>query len=107
MLPQWIIEKKRDGQVLSEEEIRFFIDGYTRGDIPDYQMAAMAMAIFFRGMTPDEIAVLTDAMMRSGDLVDTSPSAARRWTSIPPAASATRSRSFSRRSSPAATWPCR
>ena len=72
MLPQWVIEKKRDGQVLSAEEIRAFIDGYTRGDIPDYQMAAMAMAIFIRGMIPEEIAVLTDAMMRSGDLVDTS-----------------------------------
>ena len=72
MLPQWIIEKKRDNQALNEEEIRFFIDGYTREQIPDYQMAAMAMAIYFRGMTPVEIAVLTDAMMRSGDLVDTS-----------------------------------
>jgi pyrimidine-nucleoside phosphorylase len=72
MLPQWVIEKKRDGLVLSDEEIRTFIDGYTRGDIPDYQMAAMAMAIFIRGMTPEEIAVLTDAMMKSGDLVDTS-----------------------------------
>jgi pyrimidine-nucleoside phosphorylase len=72
MLPQWIIEKKRDGQALSEEEIRFFIDGYTRGRIPDYQMSAMAMAIYFKGMTSDEMAVLTDAMMRSGDLVDTS-----------------------------------
>ena len=73
MLPQWIIEKKRDGQILSDEEIRFFIDGYTRGEIPDYQMAAMAMAIYFKGMTLDETAILTDAMMRSGELVDTSP----------------------------------
>lgn len=72
MLPQWVIEKKRDGQLLSEEEIRWFIKGYTAGDIPDYQMAAMAMAIYLRGMTPGEIAILTDAMMRSGDLVDTS-----------------------------------
>ncbi len=72
MMPQWIIEKKRDGHALTEEEIRFFINGFTRGDIPDYQMAAMAMAIFFQGMTPEETAVLTDAMMRSGDLVDTS-----------------------------------
>ena len=72
MLPQWIIEKKRDGAGLSEEEIRFFIDGYTRGDIPDYQMSALAMAIFFRGMEFDEVATLTDAMMRSGDEVDTS-----------------------------------
>lgn len=72
MVPQWIIEKKRDGQALAESDIREFIAGYTRGDIPDYQMSALAMAIFFRGMDPDETAVLTDAMMRSGDLVDTS-----------------------------------
>ena len=72
MLPQWIIEKKRDGQALSEEEIRWFIEGFTSGRIPDYQMAAMAMAIYCRGMTPAETAILTDAMMRSGDLVDTS-----------------------------------
>jgi len=71
MLPQWIIEKKRDGQVLPPDEIREFIAGFTAGTIPDYQMAALAMAIFFRGMTPDETAALTDAMMRSGDLVDT------------------------------------
>ena len=67
--PQWLIEKKRDGGTLDDAEIRAFIDGFTRGAIPDYQMSALAMAIFFRGMTPDETAVLTDAMMRSGDLV--------------------------------------
>ncbi len=72
MLPQWVIEKKRDGHRLREDEIRFFMDGYTRGDIPDYQMAALAMAIYLRGMSPEETAVLTDAMMRSGDVVDTS-----------------------------------
>jgi pyrimidine-nucleoside phosphorylase len=72
MLPQWIIEKKRDGGELAESEIRWFIDGFTRGEIADYQMSAMAMAIFLRGMTPAETAVLTDAMMRSGNLVDTS-----------------------------------
>ena len=72
MVPQWIIEKKRDGLRLSDEELRFFIEGFTRGDIPDYQMAAMAMAIYFKGMTLDEMAVLTDVIMRSGDLVDTS-----------------------------------
>ena len=72
MLPQWIIEKKRDRKALSEEEIRFFIDGYTKGSIPDYQMSALAMAIYFNGMDADEVAVLVDAMMRSGDLVDTS-----------------------------------
>lgn len=72
MLPQWVIEKKRDGHELSGDEIRWFINGYTAGTIADYQMAAMAMAIYLRGMTPREIATLTDAMMRSGDLVDTS-----------------------------------
>jgi pyrimidine-nucleoside phosphorylase len=72
MLPQWVIEKKRDGHELTEPEIRAFITGYATGAIPDYQMSAMAMAIFLRGMTPREIAVLTDAMMHSGDLVDTS-----------------------------------
>jgi len=72
MLPQWIIEKKRDGKAISEEEIRFFIKGYTEGTIPDYQMSALAMAIYFKGMTPGEVSVLVDAMMRSGDLVDTS-----------------------------------
>ncbi|MDR0993171.1 MAG: thymidine phosphorylase [Verrucomicrobiota bacterium] len=72
MVPQWIIEKKRDGHVLTEEEIRFFINGYTNGTLPDYQMSAMAMAIYLKGMTPGETAVLTDAMMRSGAMVDTS-----------------------------------
>ena len=69
MVPQWVIEKKRDGGTLDAGEIRAFIEGFTSGAIPDYQMSALAMAIFFRGMTPEETAVLTDAMMRSGDLV--------------------------------------
>lgn len=69
MIPQWLIEKKRDGAVLSAPEIHEFIAGYTDGSIPDYQMAAMAMAIFFQGMTNEETAALTDAMMRSGDLI--------------------------------------
>jgi pyrimidine-nucleoside phosphorylase len=72
MMPQWIIEKKRDGAALGRDEIRFFIDGYTAGTIPDYQMAALAMAIYFRGMSFDEVAILTDIMMRSGSVVDTS-----------------------------------
>ena len=72
LLPQWVIEKKRDGRELVEHEIRWFLDGFTRGEIADYQMAALAMAIYLRGMTPGEVAILTDAMMRSGDLVDTS-----------------------------------
>ncbi len=69
MIPQWVIEKKRDGGTLDEDEIRAFVAGFTDGSIPEYQMSALAMAIFFRSMTPDETAVLTDAMMRSGDLV--------------------------------------
>lgn len=72
MMPQWIIEKKRDGIALSEEEIAFFINGYAAGAIPDYQASALAMAVFFRGMSPEETAFLTRAMMRSGALVDTS-----------------------------------
>lgn len=67
-----LIAKKRDGLELTEEEIRFLIRGYTDGDIPDYQMSAWAMAVFYRGMTDGETAVLTDAMMRSGDTVDLS-----------------------------------
>ena len=72
MLPQWIIEKKRGGDTLSDGELEFFVGGYARGDIPDYQMAALAMAIFFRGMTPDETAAMTRVMMHSGELIDTS-----------------------------------
>lgn len=67
-----IIEKKRDGIRLSREEIDFAVSGFTRGDIPDYQMAAFAMAVYFRGMEPEEIADLTNAMVRSGDTVDLS-----------------------------------
>lgn len=72
MLPQWIIEKKRNGETLSDEEVGLFINGYVRGDIPDYQMAALAMAIYFKGMTSGETATLTRVMMQSGDRVDTS-----------------------------------
>ncbi|MEN6478066.1 MAG: pyrimidine-nucleoside phosphorylase [Anaerolineales bacterium] len=62
-----IIEKKRDGHELSAEEIGFFIDGYVSGEIPDYQAAAWAMAVYFQGMTPQETVELTMAMVRSGE----------------------------------------
>lgn len=67
-----IIKKKRDGEELSPEEIKFFIDGYTCGDIPDYQASAFCMAVFFKGMTEKETACLTLAMAHSGDSVDLS-----------------------------------
>jgi pyrimidine-nucleoside phosphorylase len=66
MNPVWIIQKKRDCQRLTSEEIGAFIGGYARGVIPDYQMSALAMAIFLNGMTADETAALTDAMLASG-----------------------------------------
>ena len=67
-----IIERKRDGYALTKEEIDFFIEGYTKGDIPDYQASAFAMAIVFQGMDKDEIAYLTDAMRLSGETIDLS-----------------------------------
>lgn len=67
-----LIHKKRDGESLSKEEIEFIIQGYTKGTIPDYQMAALAMAIYFRGMNPRETADLTLAMAASGDMVNLS-----------------------------------
>jgi pyrimidine-nucleoside phosphorylase len=70
MLPQWTIEKKRDGAELGTEEIRAFIAGYTDSSIPDYQMSAMAMAIYFNGMNARETADLTVAMMESGKVID-------------------------------------
>ena len=67
-----IITKKRDGGVLTNEEIDFFIDGYVEGKIPDYQVSALLMAIVFKGMTNDEIVHLTDRMEHSGDVMDLS-----------------------------------
>ena len=68
-----LIEKKKQGQTLTQEELNFIIHGYTAGDIPDYQMSALMMAIYFRGMTPEETAQLTIEMEHSGDVVDLSP----------------------------------
>lgn len=67
-----LIAKKRDGYILSAEEIQFIINEYTNGTIPDYQMSAFAMAIFFRDMNDQERADLTMAMVHSGDTIDLS-----------------------------------
>lgn len=67
-----IIEKKRDGLKLSTQEIKFWIEGYVNETIPDYQVSALLMAIYFKGMDSEEIAALTDAMLHSGDVIDLS-----------------------------------
>jgi pyrimidine-nucleoside phosphorylase len=65
-----VIQRKRDGLELTREEITFFIRGYALGQIPDYQASAFTMAVFFRGMTPAETVALTEAMMRTGEVLD-------------------------------------
>lgn len=67
-----LIEKKRDGGELSDGEIRWMLSGYVAGEIPDYQMSAMLMAIYFRGMTEAETSAMTDAVARSGEMADLS-----------------------------------
>jgi pyrimidine-nucleoside phosphorylase len=67
-----LIEKKRDGEELGNKEIQFIIEGYTNGQIPDYQISAFAMAVYFNGMTQSESACLTMAMVESGDQIDLS-----------------------------------
>jgi len=67
-----IIEKKRDGKRLSRGEIAYFVQGYTAGEIPDYQVAALLMAIFFQGMEDGEVRDLTLTMAHSGELLDLS-----------------------------------
>ena len=68
-----IIEKKKHGEHLSREEIDFMVQGYTRDEIPDYQMSAFLMTIYFNGMGKDEIAHLTESFVNSGEQVDLSP----------------------------------
>ncbi len=67
-----VIMNKRNGNVLSNEEIQFVVNGYTDGSIPDYQMSALLMAIYFNGMNDQETATLTSFMAKSGDMVDLS-----------------------------------
>src|SRR5690348_7745822 len=67
-----LIHRKRDGEELDPEEISHLINAYTRGEIPDYQMSAFLMAVFFAGMTDREVTALTECMIRSGETVDLS-----------------------------------
>ncbi len=68
--PAELIQRKRDGDELSDSEISELVLGYARGEVPDYQMAAFCMAVFFRGLSPAETFALTDAMIRSGETID-------------------------------------
>ncbi|MCR5741274.1 MAG: thymidine phosphorylase [Gammaproteobacteria bacterium] len=70
--PVHIIEKTRDKKVLSQSEIKEFIDSYVRGDIPDYQVSSWLMSVYFNGLTEEETFYLTDAMLNSGDKIDLS-----------------------------------
>ena len=73
MLPYNVIAKKRDGYTLDKEELEYFVNGYVKGDIKDYQAAALLMAIFLKGMTDKETADLTMIMVNSGETIDLSP----------------------------------
>jgi pyrimidine-nucleoside phosphorylase len=68
--PAELIQRKRDGEELPDEELTGLILGYARGEVPDYQMAAFCMAVYFRGLTPRETYVLTEAMIQSGETID-------------------------------------
>jgi pyrimidine-nucleoside phosphorylase len=68
--PAELIQRKRDGEELPDAELAELVLGYARGEVPDYQMAAFCMAVFFRGLSARETYVLTDAMIRSGDTID-------------------------------------
>ena len=67
-----IIEKKRDGSILSKEEIEYFVNGYVNNEIPDYQISSLLMAIYFRGLNDEELTNLTMAMVNSGEKIDLS-----------------------------------
>ncbi len=73
-----VIRKKRDGRELSRPEIEYLVRAYTNGEVPDYQVSAWLMAVILRGLTRAETSVLTDAMLRSGDVLDLSDLAARK-----------------------------
>ncbi|HTR33523.1 MAG TPA: thymidine phosphorylase [Gaiellaceae bacterium] len=76
--PAELIQRKRDGEELPDDELAELVLGYARGEVPDYQMAAFCMAVFFRGLSPRETYVLTDAMIRSGETIDLSAALGRK-----------------------------
>jgi thymidine phosphorylase len=96
--PAELIQRKRDGEELADAEISELVLGYARGEIPDYQLAAFCMAVYFRGLSPRETYALTDAMVRSGETIDLEAEIGPSSTSTRPAAWGTRRRSSSARS---------
>ena len=101
--PAELIEQKRDGGEHDPSALAELILAYARDEVPDYQLAAWCMAVYFRGLSAVETDALTDAMIRSGNTLDLHGSlAARSSTSTRPGASGTRPRSRSGRSSPPA-----
>ncbi|MBU0528362.1 thymidine phosphorylase, partial [bacterium] len=70
MIPSEIIKQKRNGNEISHSQIKDFINAYLSGEIPEYQMSALLMAIFFKGMTDSEISALVDVMLNSGERMD-------------------------------------
>lgn len=72
MNPVELIRKKRNGDALSKEELEYFVMGYIRGDVREYQMSAFLMAVYFKGMTVEETVALTDVMLHSGEVIDLS-----------------------------------
>src|ERR1700694_5699389 len=67
-----LIHKKRDGEELTPDEISYLVESYNTGEIPDYQISAFLMAVYFAGMTDREVSALTDSIVRSGETVDLS-----------------------------------
>src|SRR5450432_2821225 len=76
--PAELIQRKRDGEELSADEIADLVLGYARGEVPDYQMAAFCMAVYFKGLSPAETFALTDVLVRSGETIDLSREVGRR-----------------------------
>ena len=76
--PAELIQRKRDGEELGAEELGELVLAYARGDVPDYQLAAFCMAVYFQGLTTTETFALTDAMVRSGETIELGAALGRR-----------------------------